>query len=370
VSDNPLNIHIDGFDRLKAGEFGTGAAPFSDTYIPAQGPYGVWRRPAANSSAQGVTGRFGGRAVRCGVGATGSDGVGFCLPRLHEPASFVVGVAFKATQVPGAFRQIFSVCKGFSASPTPTALIRVGVASTGQLQVTLSDVLDETDTTILGTTTWHYVEVVCTLAASGGIFRVYLDGVQLEDFDVDGDTQGSFEEAHIDGVWLGAHANSVALQECDIDDFYYTDGTERWGPVRITTFAPTVVTSNSGFLGDGEETADLHDKVEENWIAADTDYVKGADTGDQILFGSSDELPEWPENVFAVAVGGRFGKSDSGTRRVRLAMQTQSVQVSDAEFALADENHHVKHVWALDPHNDTEWTRVKVEDANFGIRNT
>jgi len=316
--------------------------------------------------------------------ATGRDGVsqgfttnnGSGMLKLSMPAAQSTTILGAAWQVAGAL---------FGSTTIPgvtvygdtgaTAHLTVNWDGAGRIQLrrgSASGTVIATSThTPITSGTWHYVELKCTIADSGGTAIVHLDGVEVINFT--GDTKNAGTNTTVDAVSLSGSSNGI------MDDMYLCDG------VDGTTLGTPQAAANNDFLGDltVKPLRPNGNGASSQWVGSDgnstdnyllvneqpfntTNYVASSTATDRDLYDCQD-LVGTPA-VIGVQVKVYAAKSDAGTRSIKTVIRsaTPTVEASSAVALSTSFTTLAGAIRTKDP-DGTAWTASSVNTTQFGV---
>ncbi len=335
---------IEGFDRFN----GTGVHP---------GLLSKWRwvGDSTNNLAL-VAGRFGGQALRMG-NSTGAKGIHAI--DVSAIGAFACGFAFKYDNLGGAAL----------SGGTGNSLIQFQDGATNQLMVTLAadghlrlyrntTLLASSVAGIVITDAWHYIEIVGTIADTGGIAQVYVDGALVIDFI--GDTKNT-ANAYFNTLYLLCPDGSGSAGISNHDDFYLTDTAVRVGERRVETIYPNADTAQKNFTPDTGATN--FSRVNEV-PASVADYVQSSVSNHLDLYDLGN-LSDVPLAIDAVQVSALALKTDAGSRQLSLVTDLGGTQVESAASSLSQTGRNVGTILEAKPGGGA-WAGADVSGLRVG----
>ncbi|WP_330473837.1 hypothetical protein [Terrabacter sp. C0L_2] len=208
---------------------------------------------------------------------------------------------------------------------------------------------------------WVYLEVMVTVADTGGRVVVKVDGATVIDFT--GDTKNAGTATTIDTIRMTTGTGSLPRL---FDDLYVCDGTGAaphntfLGPVRVYTLSPT---------GAGTDTA-MTPSAGANWQCVDeqpysaTDYVTGS-TGQRDTYALAD-LPASPGTIFAVQPTTVAAKTDAGALSLKTAIRSGGTVYTGTAAALGSTDTSVRTIRTTNPATSAAWTKANVDALEAG----
>jgi len=328
----------------------------------------------------------GGWSVQAGVlsSATGRDGVNkaaqtnsgngwikYNLPAAQ--ATTIFGMAWYMTS--GLFGSTTIPGMSVFGDTGVTQHLTVNLDAAGRVQLrrggASGTVIATSSHTPIVTGTWHYVELKCTIADSGGTAIVKLDNVEVINFT--GDTKNAGTNTTVDA--LGVICTNTSFP----DDLYCCDG------VDGTTLSPAQNAANNDFLSDCTVKPQRPDGngALSQWVGSDgnstdnyllvddvpfssADYVGSAVAGDRDLYNVTDLVGS--PTVIGVQVKVFAAKSDAGTRSIKTLSRSSggTVEASSAIALTTSYTTLAGPILTKDP-DGTAWTATSVNAAQFGV---
>lgn len=243
--------------------------------------------------------------------------------------------------------------------------MRVGVSASGNLVARRGTTDVATSTQQVTPGVWYYIEAKCTVADTGGIFVVRVNGVEWLNFT--GDTKNAGTATNIDAVGF---SSANASTNFDIDDMYVCNGlgatcNDFLGDHKVETLLPSGNGASSQFLGNDGNSTDNYLLVDEQ-PANSTDWVASSTIGQRDLYQFAD-LVTSSGVVRGVQPVFHAQKSDAGAASViDLARDTGGTVDSGTAKTLST-------TWATVPGKLREtkpgggaWSIADVNAAQFG----
>lgn len=328
---------IEGFD-LYSGASSGGNFPMINN---------GWTVPSATM----VTGRFGGLAASMGAGNTSMSK---SLPAAL--ATFSMGVAVFVTAVPTATANLLA----FRAVGAPQCSLQIDNA--GVLTALRgATVLGTSATNLLTLNAWHYLECEIVISATVGVFKVYVDGINV--LSVTGaNTKNVGTSTGVDTIYFHNIANTSFA--ANYDDYYVTDAGTRLGEQRVETIRANAntaqddwakLTGTSAFAMVGDTTID-----------GDTTYIFDGTVGHKTTQGLAD-LAVAPNAIAAVQVSFTAKKDDATTRQVRNYNVSGATTTNGATRNMAASYTKFDDIYATDPNTGVAWTSAAVNALQAGV---
>ncbi len=217
----------------------------------------------------------------------------------------------------------------------------------------------------------NFVEVGATVANSGGVAQVRVNGVMAAS--ISGvDTQAT-ANAWWDALDFAAAPLSSGTAFVVLDDLYYADNTTDPGASPNNTFLGDVGTRTLFATGDGSinftpnSGANNFSRVNETAMDSDTSYNSSATPGDEDQF-SFQPITNVIAIIYGVQVTIAARKDDIGPRVIKTGLVSGGTTDYGADHALPDNYSYFTDLWVLDPDTGVNWTRTGV-NAALGLYN-
>lgn len=171
-------------------------------------------------------------------------------------------------------------------------------------------------TTTIPVSEWHYYEMKCTIADSGGTAIVRVDGVEVINFT--GDTRNGGTFVGIDGVAIGAGSSGSFFW----DDLYVCDtsgaapANDFLGDISVKRLFPNGDGAVNQFVGSDGNSVQNYLLADEN-PANTTDWNASAVVGQRDLY-ALDDLPANAVTVFGMQAFVTSAKTDAGARSMKV----------------------------------------------------
>jgi hypothetical protein len=340
-------VLVDGFDLYN----GTGL----NTGLQAK-----WSVSASGHSM--ISGRFGGQALRITAGTSNAYATR-AFPGNY--ASFAVGFGMRVTSF-ASLTGPYPMCSFQDSTGTIQCGFRVTTAGALEAYRYTSDSsgtsLGVSASGVMIANAWHFVECEVTINDTTGVFKIYVDGVQVLNLTAQ-DTKNT-ANANAGLIRFGAAAN--ISQVFDIDDLYVTDTAAKLGERRVETLYPTSDVAQGFARSTGAVNFSLVDEAQVN---GDTDYVQGSTVGDVDTYGFSD-LTGTPATIDAVQVSCFALKTDATSRSIALQVKSGATTSDGSNFALAASYGKFERLLLTDPNTAAAWTAANVNAVQGGPKVT
>lgn len=343
---------IDGFDLYNGTGANTGLAA---KYTVAQSGTG--------SGMSLTTGRFSGQCLRCTIGASSNQNVN--VSRLFTAAGSVsMGFAFRRSSMGDSLPIWWLLNSG---------TYQVGLMSNADGSLTAGRYTAITTSTALGSSspgvillnTWHYIEIEITISDTVGVFKVYVDGVQVINLTSQDTRNGT--PTTVDTYMLGSNKSPVgAGANLDYDDLYLTDAATKLGERRVETLYPTSDVAQGFARSTGSTNYTLVDEAQVN---GDTDYVQGSSVGDTDTYGLGD-LSSTPSAIDGVQLAAFAMKTDAGSRSIALQAKSGATTSDGSNYTLAASYGKFERLLTTDPNTGSAWTASAVNALQGGPKVT
>ncbi len=317
-----------------------------------------------------VAGRFGGQALQLNANTSNTSNNVRTLPASY--ASLSAGFAFRILSFAGN-SDSFAHMIMFADSGTTQCSLRL--LADGRLNVSrmtnptsIAASLGTTASPIIVANTWHYVEVEVTISDTVGVFKVYVDGVQVLNLTgLDTKTSANATANQIQFYTAGAVHGST-LNDWNYDDLYVTDTATKLGECKVETCRPTA--DVSGATDFTPSTGSSHFAlVDETTCNGDTDYNSGSTVGHKDRFTHAG-LSTTPATIHAVQVTAFAQKTDATSRSIALQVKSGATTSDGANFALAVGYGKFDRIMETDPNTAAAWAVSPVNALEFGAKVT
>jgi hypothetical protein len=230
-----------------------------------------------------------------------------------------------------------------------------------------STVVASTANSLIGATTWQFIEVKYVPKNSGGTIEIRVDGVVEATFS--GDTTDGAEN-DIAEIKLGS--NIAGFDDVRYDDMYLLDSSgtsnnDYLGDVRVITTYPTASDTHTDFTTTGAATA--HEAVDEDFtIDDDTSYIENGSIGAQHSFTTG--ANGVTATVFGVQVSTCAKKSDTISRAFKNTLKVGSTEIEGIEHQLTVAYKVYTDIEDVNPDTSTAWDVSTADSAVIGVKVT
>ena len=213
------------------------------------------------------------------------------------------------------------------------------------------------------TATWNYIEVMATVATSGGRCQVRLNGVLMIDFT--GNTMNGGTNTTTDAISLvsnGGFANHGYFDDLYVLDTSGTSNNSFLGDVRVQTLVPNGVGSSTQFSPTG--SANNWSNVNDLPDSAST-YNSSAIVGNRDTYAMGDVLAS-TGTIFGVQDNIHAFKTDSGSANMKPALLSGPTLAYDTALVLTPSNIWTGSIRETDPNTGTAWTPAAINAVEYG----
>jgi hypothetical protein len=288
---------------------------------------------------------------------------GYTTKTLDEQPTWIVGAAVKIAAIPSSNGAIFQFRDNLG-----NAQCSLCVTTTGALALmrgtTSGTVLATSANAIIGNS-WNFIEAKLTIADSGGVFEVRVNGEVWATYT--GDTKYSATLATANSIRLSGFPSTIQVW---YDDLYICDATgavnnSYLGDVRVDTIFPSGVGASAQFAPTGSST---------NWENADdaspdedTSYNASETAGHIDSFTFAD-LTTLNATIMGVQANILARKDDAGTRLLRAVTRVGSTNYEGADLTMTDSYIDHRTIWNQNPATAAAWTEAEINAAEFGYK--
>lgn len=296
-----------------------------------------------------------GSAFKPGVGSSGR-----LQKAIPATAQLFVGFAFKVDNIT-ATRILLSAWG--DTGVTQHSVLQV--STTGQVQALRgSSILASSAAGAIVPGNWNYIEMRSTIADSGGVFEVRLNGTQVINFT--GDTKNVGTLTTYDMVSLSGASTTDPL--ITYDDLYIADALGSapnntfLGEVVVQTLIPTAPGNSTGFTPIGAATnweavgelpIDTNDYVASNVVGTKDTYTLAN------LSGSTGTIYGVQTNVIA-------SKTGVGAANLKAVVRSGGTDYNDATVTLNASPAWYGAIRETNPNTGTAWTATTVNALEVG----
>lgn len=250
-----------------------------------------------------------------------------------------------------------------------TQHVTVNVNALGFLELrrgTASGTLLATGTTPLSGSVWYYIEMRSTIADSGGITQVRLNGLTTNEIDYTGDTKNAGTNTTIDAIGLTANATVAD----SMADWYIlnTSGSlnNTWlGDVAVRTLVPNGNGNASQLTNSSGNSTNNYTYVDEI-PPSSTDYTGSATTGQADTYAMSD-LPGGISTVYGLQFNATMAKSDATLGQSKIRVRSGGTNYTGTTYALSTTYQEYSELREVDPATSAQWTPSNVNGVEGGM---
>lgn len=270
-------------------------------------------------------------------------------------------VRVKLASLPSASKFLFGAFDG------STCHIGVFTNTSGQLSLSRGENLTAiagpyvTEAMVGGT--FYRMELVVTIANSGGTATLYVNGNSWLTFS--GDTQNG-ATAFSNGVQLSStSANAAQALNVDYDDLVITDGAGHPVDMHAPFMIPNANGDDSAFLGSDSNSTDNYLLVDDGATADDdTTYVEASTPGNRDLYNYG--AVGVTGTVLAVTIATRARKNGVGVAEYKAAAKSGGTTTYASTIGLGDA--YANNFQRMDTKpGGGSWTVSDLDSAQFGI---
>jgi hypothetical protein len=211
---------------------------------------------------------------------------------------------------------------------------------------------------------WHHLQFRGTIADSGGIAQVRLDGATTNEIDFTGDTRNAGTSTNIDAVWWSS-GSGYFLTDIVIFNSAGTVNNSWMGDCRVQTLLPTGNGNTSQGVGSDADSVNNYQLVDEVPFSS-TDYVGVTTDGQGDTYSLSD-LATGTNSVKGIQTSLNVAKSDAGTKSVKRRVRSGGTTYTGPSVALGTTYNTVIEVLELDPATSAAWTVSSVNALEAGF---
>jgi hypothetical protein len=253
---------------------------------------------------------------------------------------------------------------GDTGATTHLTIMRNGTSGFMELRLGNQGTLLATGTTFIPYTSWHYIEIRATVADSGGICQVRLDGQTVNEIDYTGDTKNGGTNTSIDAFTLYASATA------NYTDVYFLDTTgtanNSWlGDVTVRTILPSGNGNYSQLTGSDADQVNNYQLVDES-PASSTDYVGSPTVGLKDSYLLSD-LPAGVTQIKALQSNIYAAKSDATLASSKVLLRTGGTDYYGNTQGMGTSFQTYSQIFALNPNTAIAWTVADINGLEAGI---
>lgn len=214
----------------------------------------------------------------------------------------------------------------------------------------------------LMSSTYHYIECEIVVSDTVGVFKAWIDGVQVIDLtNID-----TLQTANANISTISIPMFSTQEAEYYYDDLYITDGA-RLGEIRIVSLSPTADTADKDWVPNSGVTN--YTQVDDVVSDLEATYVQGSVVGDLDLYTFA-ALPASMDNIIAVAPLHYSRKTDAGVRSTRGVIKSGSDIANGPATPETSAYSTKQFIQTVDPQGGGAWTQARVNGMQVGVEIT
>jgi len=223
-------------------------------------------------------------------------------------------------------------------------------------------------TTILSPNAWNFIEFRATIADSGGICQVRINGSTTNDIDFNGDTRNGGTATSLDTIEFSANgAINPGIRVTDVN-MRNTSGSvnNTWlGDVTVRTLTPNGNGTDSQLTGSDSDQVNNYQQVDE-LPASSTDYNASATSGQRDTYSFSD-LPGGVSNIYALQTTMYAAKSDATAASAKSVVRTGGTNYYGATQTLTTSFVNYTDIFETNPNTTLAWTVSDVNGVESGM---
>jgi hypothetical protein len=313
----------------------------------------------------GVPSSFGLSVTPRAVGCYYCTGAAAVIRRsVTASAEVFAGVGFKAASL-AAGKYILS----FWGDAAATQHISVILNAAGLVEVRRGNnagTLLATGAVVIPANVWTYIEARVTIADSGGIVKVRLNGSTTDEISFTGDTKNAGTNSTIDAVTFSGSSAADWFADWYILNTASGSPNISWrGDIAVRTLVPT---------GDGTYSQLMGSDLDQlgNWQNVDETPPSGADYNYSSTVGEHDtyalaDLPASVTTVYGVQSCTVANKSDAGTGSMKPMIRSGGSNYYGSTYALNTTPTEYMELWEQDPATAAAWAPAAVNAAEAGM---
>jgi hypothetical protein len=240
--------------------------------------------------------------------------------------------------------------------------------ATGVLELrrgTTSGTVLATGTTNVADDAWRHFEVHATIADSGGVFQLRLNGSASYEINYSGDTKNAGTATNVDAVKFSLYVNN-AMKISDVFILNAAgDAPTSWlGDKAIRTLTPNGNGDASQWVGSDSNSTNNYLLVNDAPLDV-ADYVGASTNGYQDLYTLSN-LPVGVTGVTAVALNLYAAKTDAGAMAIKPLLRSGGTDYAGTAVAQPTTPATMQAIYAVDPATSAAWATSAVDALEAG----
>jgi hypothetical protein len=225
-----------------------------------------------------------------------------------------------------------------------------------------------TGTTVFTSGVFNYIEMHATIADSGGVCQVRINGSATNEIDFTGDTKNAGTSTNIDGVKVGDGSGQLVVTDWYIANALGSSPTNSWlGDTVVRTLAPSGDGDLSQLVGsDGNQVS--------NWQQVDelppatADYNGSPTVGNEDTYALADLPSTTGVSVYGVQVCAVMAKSDAGAANGQPVLRVSSTDYTATARVLSTTYAEAVDFYEKNPATGTFFTASEVNAAQAGMK--
>lgn len=225
-----------------------------------------------------------------------------------------------------------------------------------------------TGTTVLPAAAWTYIEMRATVADSGGICQVRINGATTNEIDFTGDTKNAGTSTNIDGITAGDGSGQFSLTDWYICDALGSAPTNSWlGDTVVRSLAPSGNGDLSQLTGSDGNSVSNYQQVDE-LPPSSGDYNGSATSGNEDTYAVAD-LPSTSATIYGVQLAAQMAKSDAGAATAKPILRLSGTDYNiGGPRTLSTSYAEYLDLYPTSPATSTSWTATEVNGAQIGMQ--
>lgn len=275
-------------------------------------------------------------------------------------AKVYVGFAYKPTSI-SSIRGIIALYGDNGA----TAHVNLRNTISGGIGIYRGNTLVTTSAAgVISNDNWYYIELMATVADSGGLVEVRVNGNSVVSFT--GDTKNAGTSTNMDTIAFGYFFSSTTYGV--FDDVYVCNdqGTQNnnfLGDVMVQTIVPNGAGSSTDLTPHGSATNYMN-VAEIPYSVGDYNSSNVSGAKDLYTFG---DLAGSTTTVYGVQTGVVAARTDVGSGSVRPILKSGGTVYNDTTVSLGPSSQYIGNVRETDPATGTAWTVSGVNGIEAGV---
>ena len=222
-----------------------------------------------------------------------------------------------------------------------------------------------TGTTTLVASTWYHLQVRATIATSGGICQVRLNGASSNEIDVSGNTKNGGTNSSIDAVYTSTYTTGYRAADWYISDTSGSLNTSWLGDCRAVSLLPTGNGNTSDGANSAGNSTSNYSYVDDAPFAS-ADYVGVTTTGAGDTYAMAD-VPAATSSVKGIQTTLFAAKSDAGTKSIKPRIRSGGTTYVGSATALGTSYTSIQEIRETDPATSAAWTASGVNAIEAGF---